>query len=51
MKELNGKTFKVKTEGPFNFKINCDTRKFGKYISEGIITKVKMPVKVKFKTL
>jgi len=26
MSELNGKTYKVTTDGPFRFVIDCDTR-------------------------
>jgi len=51
MTELNGNTYKVTKDGPFKFVIDCDTREFNKYESEGYATEVKVPFTYKFKRL
>lgn len=48
MEELNGcEPRKVTVKGPYTFTIG-DTRKFGKYVSGGIFTQVKMPKIIEF---
>ncbi|KQK14498.1 hypothetical protein BRADI_1g16680v3 [Brachypodium distachyon] len=52
MAELNdGKPRKVKNARPFSFSIEEDTSKFGNYIKGGIVTQVKEPKVLCFKTL
>ncbi|MPC17570.1 Ubiquitin-like modifier-activating enzyme 1 [Portunus trituberculatus] len=51
MTELNGcKPIPIKVLGPFTFSIG-DTTKFSDYVRGGIVTQVKMPKIVKFKSL
>lgn len=51
MTELNGcEPRKIKVLGPYTFSIG-DTTKFSKYIRGGIVTQVKMPKKLQFKSL
>ncbi|XP_042213364.1 ubiquitin-like modifier-activating enzyme 1 isoform X1 [Homarus americanus] len=51
MTELNGcKPLKIKVLGPFTFSIG-DTTQYSGYIRGGIVTQVKMPQKVNFKSL
>ncbi|KAG9000623.1 hypothetical protein FRB94_009580 [Tulasnella sp. JGI-2019a] len=51
MEELNGcEPRKVTVKGPYTFTIG-DTTKFGKYVSGGIFTQVKMPKIIDFKPL
>lgn len=51
MTELNGHApIKIKVHGPATFSI-CDTTKFGTYTRGGIVTQVKMPINVSFKSL
>uniref|UniRef100_A0A8C2J7D2 E1 ubiquitin-activating enzyme n=1 Tax=Cyprinus carpio TaxID=7962 RepID=A0A8C2J7D2_CYPCA len=51
MTELNGcEPIEIKTLGPYTFSI-CDTSSFSDYVRGGIVTQVKMPKKVAFKSL
>ncbi|KAH3819410.1 ubiquitin-like modifier-activating enzyme 1 isoform X2 [Dreissena polymorpha] len=51
MRELNGhEPFKIKVLGPYTFSIG-DTSKFTPYTKGGVVTKVKMPKKIKFKSI
>ncbi|KAJ8722337.1 hypothetical protein PYW08_004739 [Mythimna loreyi] len=51
MSELNGcEPRKIKVLGPYTFSIG-DTTTFSKYIRGGIVTQVKMPKKIQFKSL
>ncbi|WAR26531.1 UBA1-like protein [Mya arenaria] len=51
MTELNDhEPFKIKVLGPYTFSIG-DTKSFSKYTKGGIVTKVKMPKKMKFKSI
>lgn len=51
MTELNGcAPLKISVLGPYTFSIG-DTSKFGDYISGGIVTQVKMPKTISFKSL
>ncbi|KAJ8259163.1 hypothetical protein COCON_G00181750 [Conger conger] len=51
MTELNGaKPMEIKTLGPYTFSI-CDTTSFSDYVRGGIVSQVKMPKKVAFKSL
>ncbi|KAK6625245.1 E1 ubiquitin-activating protein [Polyplax serrata] len=50
MDELNGcKPIKIKVLGPYTFSIG-DTTKFSKYVQGGIVTQVKMPKTLSFKS-
>uniref|UniRef100_A0A0D9X387 E1 ubiquitin-activating enzyme n=1 Tax=Leersia perrieri TaxID=77586 RepID=A0A0D9X387_9ORYZ len=52
MSELNdGKPRKVKNARPFSFSIEEDTTKFGAYAKGGIVTQVKEPKILRFKSL
>jgi ubiquitin-activating enzyme E1 len=50
MTELNGKEFKIKVLGPYTFSIG-DTTGFSKYASGGIVTEVKKPKYIDFKSI
>uniref|UniRef100_A0A672PUU7 E1 ubiquitin-activating enzyme n=1 Tax=Sinocyclocheilus grahami TaxID=75366 RepID=A0A672PUU7_SINGR len=51
MTELNGcEPIEIKTLGPYTFSI-CDTSSFSDYVRGGIVTQVKMPKKIAFKSL
>uniref|UniRef100_A0A6Q2Y9S3 E1 ubiquitin-activating enzyme n=1 Tax=Esox lucius TaxID=8010 RepID=A0A6Q2Y9S3_ESOLU len=51
MTELNGcPPVEIKTLGPYTFSI-CDTTGFSDYIRGGIVSQVKMPKKISFKSL
>ncbi|KAI4901519.1 hypothetical protein NFI96_033436 [Prochilodus magdalenae] len=51
MTELNGcKPVEIKALGPYTFSI-CDTTSFSDYVRGGIVTQVKMPKTVAFKSL
>lgn len=51
MTELNGHApIKIKVLGPYTFSIG-DTTKFGTYLRGGIVTQVKMPTTLSFKSL
>lgn len=51
MTELNGcEPRKIKVLGPYTFSIG-DTSAFSKYVRGGIVTQVKMPKKIAFKSL
>ncbi|XP_060606462.1 ubiquitin-like modifier-activating enzyme 1 isoform X1 [Ruditapes philippinarum] len=51
MTELNGhEPMKIKWLGPYTFSIG-DTKKFSPYQKGGIVTKVKMPTTIKFKSI
>lgn len=51
MEMLNDNTFEIEYVDKFNFRINCDTRSFGKYTEGGEITQVKIPKTLNFKNL
>ncbi|KAJ8259981.1 hypothetical protein GJAV_G00175680 [Gymnothorax javanicus] len=51
MTELNGaRPMEIKTLGPYTFSI-CDTTSFSDYVRGGIVSQVKMPKKITFKSL
>ncbi|EDV25158.1 uncharacterized protein TRIADDRAFT_25768 [Trichoplax adhaerens] len=51
MVELNdGKPRKIKTLGPYTFSIG-DTKNYSNYEREGVVTQVKMPTTLKFKSI
>uniref|UniRef100_A0A8C9WD37 E1 ubiquitin-activating enzyme n=1 Tax=Scleropages formosus TaxID=113540 RepID=A0A8C9WD37_SCLFO len=51
MTELNGcQPIEIKVLGPYTFSI-CDTSSFSEYIRGGIVSQVKMPKKIAFKSL
>ncbi|KAG5836012.1 hypothetical protein ANANG_G00250080 [Anguilla anguilla] len=51
MTELNSaKPMEIKTLGPYTFSI-CDTTSFSDYIRGGIVSQVKMPKRISFKSL
>ncbi|KAJ8411991.1 hypothetical protein AAFF_G00142580 [Aldrovandia affinis] len=51
MTELNGaQPMEIKTLGPYTFSI-CDTSTFSDYVRGGIVSQVKMPKKITFKSL
>lgn len=50
MSELNGKEFKIKVLGPYTFSIG-DTTQYTKYLSGGIVTEIKKPKTINFKSI
>ncbi|MEQ2246733.1 E1 ubiquitin-activating protein, partial [Ilyodon furcidens] len=51
MKELNGcQPVEIKVLGPYTFSI-CDTTGFSDYVRGGIVSQVKMPKKINFKSI
>lgn len=50
MNEINGREFKIKVLGPYTFSIG-DTSTFEKYVSGGIVTEVKKPKILDFKSI
>ncbi len=53
MTEINGKEFQIKVLGPYTFSIGdtSDMSKFSKYITGGVVTEVKKPKKINFKSI
>lgn len=50
MEEVNGKLWKIEVKSPLSFTIG-DTSGFAPYLSNGIVSQVKVPVEVEFKSL
>lgn len=44
----NGKVFKVKVNGPYEFEIEQDSSKIGKYLTGGVVKKLKKPRTINF---
>ena len=53
MTEINGQEFQIKVLSPYTFSIGdtSDLSKFSKYVTGGVVTEVKKPKKINFKSI